>query len=116
MAKYTVKEFRENKDQIVKLANMLPPVFTVIVTKYAIPGFRLINEGMKYFKNEEVDPCRDYFLTHSDFEPLDLVEVLKNDFMDRGLEGLKQRVDHIRVMHNFQKMKYPHLFIQTKTA
>lgn len=110
MEKFTLKDYKDNKSQIIDLVNLMPPVFKTIATKYALPGFRLINEGLTHYKNEPVDPCRDYYLTHLDFEKLDLLEVFKKDFMDRGMQGLKERVDHIRVMHTMQKSKYPHLF------
>lgn len=108
---YTLKDFKDNKDQIKKLAEMLPIVYSTHVTRYAIPGFRMINEGITHYKGEPVDPCKDYFLNHTDFTPIDLMEVLKNDFMDRGMPGLQARVKHIQVMHQLQKTKFPHLFV-----
>lgn len=106
--RYSLKEYKQNKDQLNKLAGMLPsPLFRTKVFK--VPGFELLTLGFEYWKNEKVIPWYEYpFTTH---ELIDHKKMLKHIFMDRGMPGVEHYVSiDTPIYANWHKQQFPSLY------
>ena len=112
--KYTLKEYKQNKDQLFKLAEMLPnPVYTT--TRIKVPGFELLSMGIEYWKNEKVIPWYEYPIFQH--EQVDHDEMLKNIFMDKGMPGIQAYVqlDVPIYLHNHSR-QFPDLYRKPNTT
>ena len=114
--KFTAKEAKAHKSEIMELAQVLPKIFKRHVTKYEIPGFAFISHGIQYYKNEPIDPCKSYYVSKSEYEEYqkgELHNILRKDFMDRGKDGLMDRINEVWALHHAQQQLFPHLFSNT---
>lgn len=111
--RYTTKEAKAHKSELMELASVLPRVFKRTTTRYNIPGFALINAGITYLKNEPIEPCKSYYVNKSEYDEYkteELGNILKKDFMDRGKDGLMDRINEVHAVHQAQKHLFPYLF------
>ena len=111
--KYTLKEYKQNKDQLLKLAEMLPsPIYLTKLKK--VPGFELLSLGIEYYKNEKVIPWYEY--TFTEHELVNHDEMLKNIFMDKGMPGIQAYVqlDVPIYVHNHSR-QFPDLYRKPNT-
>lgn len=112
--KYTLKEYKQNKDQLLKLAEMLPsPIYLTKLKK--VPGFELLSLGIEYYKNEKVIPWYEY--TFTEHELVNHDEMLKNIFMDKGMPGIQAYVqlDVPIYVHNHSR-QFPDLYRKPNTT
>jgi hypothetical protein len=105
------KAFKEHKPFIKKyIADELPKVFRITHYTSVVPGYLYLNNGITHLRDEPIDPCTDYYIPVTEFEPEDVERILKQDFKRRGEEGLKMRIVQVKQIHEMQKEKYPMLF------
>lgn len=112
---YTLKEYKENKHKIKKLAKMLPKVFEQRLKVETVPGFVLINEGIQYFNNEPVNPCEDYAYKIVKHQILNHERKLRSVFMDKGMHGIQNYIEGIHYYSQLQAKQYPHLYTVKET-
>lgn len=112
-SKYTLKEWKQNKAKLKELAGMLPsPVFISKITK--VPGFELLTLGIEYFRNDRVIPWYEYPITSH--EQVDHEEMIKNIFMDRGMDGLMNYINaDIPMYLSVHTKQFPDLYRNQNT-
>ena len=108
---YTLKEFKQNKDSIMKLSLMMPKVFEQTTHTETIPGWELINMGIEYMGNEKVNPCKDYFQQYIKHTYVNHFNKLKRVFMDSGMPGVQQYIAKAQIYLENQLKKYPEMYV-----
>lgn len=106
--KYSLKEYKANKQQLTKLAQALPsPIYKTKIKK--VPGFELLTLGFQFWKNEPIIPWYEYPFT--EHELVDHQEMIKNLFMDKGMKGLMNYVEKDIPTYLFiHKRAFPNLY------
>lgn len=112
---YTLKEYKENKHQLKKLAKMLPKVFEQKLKVETVPGFVLINEGITHKDNEPINPCQDYIYKVIWHKILNHERKLRSVFMDKGMPGVEKYVEGIQWYSQVQAKQYPDLYAVKQT-
>jgi hypothetical protein len=107
---YTLKEWKQNKEALLKLALMMPKVFEQSIRIDHIPGFQLINSGIEYIGNEKVDPCKDYPQKHTKHSYINHETRIKKIFMDKGMPGIENYILEMQAYLEYQLKTYPEMY------
>lgn len=106
--RYTVKEYREQKGELNKLAGQLPgPVY--VSKTVAVAGFRLLAAGITHYGNYPVIGWQEYeVFTH---ELLNQEKIIRKIFLDRGMPGLLNYIDKDLPMYlGTHRSAFPELY------
>ncbi len=111
--RYTVKEYREQKGELNKLAAQLPaPVY--VSKTITVAGFRLIAAGVTHYGNYPVIGWQDYSVF--EHELLNQEKMIRGIFLKRGMPGLLNYiVKDLPVYMGTHRQMFPDLYRENST-